>query len=102
MDIDDTTDDIGRNLMHQTNDEIRIGEHTKVTQHYPDFENANVGDDGENIEAPHRPILAVNVAKNNACIYQRKNVLEGHTPHSDSGGLGERHYSDRIKNSEIP
>ena len=31
MDSDDTTDDSGHNLMHQTNDEIRIGENTKVT-----------------------------------------------------------------------
>ena len=32
-----TTDDSGRNLMHQTNDEICIGENAKVTQHDPDF-----------------------------------------------------------------
>ena len=37
MHSDDTTDDSSCNLMHQTNDEIRIGENTKVTQHYPDF-----------------------------------------------------------------
>ena len=51
----------------------------KVTQHDPDFENANVGDDEEHLEALHRPILTVNVAKINTCIHQRKNVLEGHT-----------------------
>ena len=102
MDSDDTTDDRRRNFMHQTNDETRNEENAKVTQHYPYLENANVGDDEENTEAPHRPIVAVNVAKNNAFIYQRKNVLEGHTPHSDSEGLRERNYSDRIKNSEIP
>ena len=45
MDSVDTPDAIGRNLMHQTNDEIRIGENAKVTQHDPDYENADVGDD---------------------------------------------------------
>ena len=37
MDIDDTTDDSGQNLMHQTNKKIRIGENAKVTQHDPYF-----------------------------------------------------------------
>ena len=37
MDSVDTPDDIGRNLMHRKNDEIRIGENAKVTQHDPDF-----------------------------------------------------------------
>ena len=78
MDSDDTTDDRGRNLMHQTNDEICIGENTKVTQHDPDFENAYVGDDEENLEAPHRPILALNVANNNTCIYQEKCTRRSH------------------------
>ena len=45
MDIDDTTDNSGRNFMHKTNDEIRTGENPKVTQHDPDFKNANEGDD---------------------------------------------------------
>ena len=49
----DTTDDISQNLMHQTNDEICIEENAKVTQHDPDFKNANVGDDEEHLEAPH-------------------------------------------------
>ena len=66
---DDTADDSGRNFMHQTNDEICIGENAKVTQHDPDLQNFDVGDDEENIEAPHRPILAVNVANNNDCIF---------------------------------
>ena len=88
--------------MHQTNYEIFIGENAKVTQHDPDFKNSDVGDDEENLEAPHHPIRAVNVAKNNACIFQSKNVLEGHTCHSYSGGLQERRYSERIKNTEIP
>ena len=79
IDSNDTTYDIGRNLMYQTNDEVRIGENAKVTQHDPDYENSDVGDDEEHLEAPHRPILDVNVAKNNACICQSKNVLEGHT-----------------------
>ena len=61
------------------NDEICIRENAKVNQHDRYFENADVGDDEEHLEAPHRPILAVNVAKNNACIRQRKNVLKGHT-----------------------
>ena len=79
MDSDDTPDDSGRNLMHKKNDEIRIGENAKVTQHDPDFENSDVGDDEEHLEAPHRPIIAVNVAKKNARINQSKNVLECHT-----------------------
>ena len=37
MDRNDTADDSSRNLVHQTNDEIRIGENAKVTQHYPYF-----------------------------------------------------------------
>ena len=65
--------------MHQTNDEIHIRENAKVTQHYPGFENDDIGDDGKHLEAHHRPILDVNVAKNNACIYQSENVIEGHT-----------------------
>ena len=97
MDSDETADDSGRNLMHQTNDEICIGENAKVTQHYPYFQNFDVGDDEENIEAPHRPILDVNIANKNACICQIENVLEGHTCHSDSGGLRERRYSERKK-----
>ena len=101
MDSDDTTDDSGRYLMHQTNDDIRIGENAKVTQHDPYFENFDVVDDEENIESHHHPILAVNVANNNTCICQRENVLEGHTCHSDSGGLRERRYSERIKNTEF-
>ena len=91
----------GRNLMHQTNDEIRIRENAKSTQHDPDFENFDVGDDEENCEATTCPILAVNVANNNACIFQRENVIEGHTCHSDSGGLWERRYSERIKNTKF-
>ena len=85
MDSDDKKDDSGRNLMHKTNDEIRIGENAKVAQHDPEFENADVGDDEEHLEAPYLPILALNFAKNNALILQSKNFLEGHTrsrPHS--------------------
>ena len=37
MDSDDTTDDRGWNLMHQTNDKIRIRENAKVTQNDPEF-----------------------------------------------------------------
>ena len=47
--------------MHQTNDKIRIGESAKVTQHDPEFGNADEGDDEEHIEAPHCTIIAVNV-----------------------------------------
>ena len=65
---DDTTDEIGRNLMHQTNDEINIRENAKVTQHDQYFENYDVGDYEEHIEAPRRTIIDVNVEKNNACI----------------------------------
>ena len=79
MDSNDTTDDSGRNLTHQTNDKICIGENAKVIQHDPDFENSDEVDDEEHLEAPHRPILAVNAAKNNDCICRIENVLEGHT-----------------------
>ena len=85
MNINDTTDDSCQYLMHQTNDEIRIGENDKVTQHDPDFENADEGDDEDNLEAPRHPIIAVNFAKNNACVRQIENILEGRTrsrPHS--------------------
>ena len=78
MDSVDTPDDIGQNLMHQTNDQIRIRENSKVTQHDLDFENADVDDDEEHLEAPHRHILAINVAKNIYIILQRQAVLEGH------------------------
>ena len=79
MDSNDTTDDRGRNLMHQTNDEICIGENAKVTQHDRDFKNADVVDYEEHIDAPRRPILAVNVAKKNDRICQSENVIGGHT-----------------------
>ena len=80
MDSDDTTDDSSWNLMFQTIEEIRIGENTKVTQHDPDFENADEGDDEEHIEGPHRPILAINIAKNIAHIFRAKmysKVIQG-------------------------
>ena len=64
MDSDDTMDDSSQNLMHQTNDEILIGESSIVTQHYSDLENSNVGDDEEYLDAPHCPIFSINVAKN--------------------------------------
>ena len=76
IDSNDTTDYSGQNLMYKTNDKIRIRENAKVTQHDPDFENAN---DKEHLEAPHRPIIAVNAVKNNARICQRLNVLKGYT-----------------------
>ena len=41
MDSDDTTDDSGRNLMHQTNNKTCIGENAKVTQHDTYFKNDN-------------------------------------------------------------
>ena len=78
MDSDDTSDDSSWNLMHKKNDKICIGENANVTQHDPYFENAEEGDDEEHVEAPNNPIISVNVAKNNDCIRQRKNVLEGH------------------------
>ena len=65
----DTTYDSGRNLMHQTNDEICIGENAKATQYDPEFENAN---NEEHLEAPNFPILAVNAVKNNARIFRTK------------------------------
>ena len=65
--------------MHQTNDEICIGENAEVTQHDPDFENADVGDDQYHLEALHCPIIAVNVAKKNNSISHRKNGLKCHT-----------------------
>ena len=49
MDSGDTMDDSGRILMHQTNDEISIGENAKVTQYHPDFENADEGGDEEHL-----------------------------------------------------
>ena len=79
MDRDVTTDDSVRNLMHQTNDKICIVENAKVTQYDPDFENANEGDDEEHLEAPHRPILAVEFSNNNDRNCQRENLLEVHT-----------------------
>ena len=85
MDSDDTTDGSGRNLMHQTNDEICIRENGKVTQHDTYFEKSDLGDDEEHLEASHCPILSVNVTKDNAFIRQIENVLKGHTrswPHS--------------------
>ena len=33
---------MGRNVINQTNDETRIGENAKVTQHDPDLENSDV------------------------------------------------------------
>ena len=65
--------------MHQTNDAIHIVENAKVTQHDPDSENADVGDDEEHLESPHHPILAANAANNNDCIRQSENLLEGQT-----------------------
>ena len=65
--------------MHQTNDQIRIGENAKVTQHDTDLENDDEGDDEENLEAPHLTIISVNFANKNACICPRENVLECHT-----------------------
>ena len=79
MDRDDITDESGPNLMPQTNENIHIGENAKVTQHYPEFENADEGDDKEHLEAPDCTIIAANVAKNNSHICQSENVLEGHT-----------------------
>ena len=76
MDSDEKTDDSGRNLMHQTNDKICIGENAQVTQHDPESKNAN---DKEHFEAPHRPILDVNVVKKSARVHQSKILLEGHT-----------------------
>ena len=72
MDSDDTTDDSSRNLMHQRNDDIRIGENSKVTQHDPDFVNSDGGGDEEHLEAPNCPIIAANVSKNNSRIFQSK------------------------------
>ena len=37
MDSNDKTDDSGKILMHQINDEIHIVENAKVTQHDPEF-----------------------------------------------------------------
>ena len=79
MNSDDTTDDSGWNLVHQTNDKIRIVQNTKVNQHDPDFENADEDYDEDHLEAPRRPILALNVAKNNSCIRQIENSLKGNT-----------------------
>ena len=65
--------------MHQTNDKIRIGENAKFTQHDPYLDNANECDDEEHLEAPHRPILSVNVANKNSSIRHSKILLGGHT-----------------------
>ena len=56
-----------------------IGENAKVTQHDPDYENADEGDNEENLKAPHCTLLDANVTNNSSRICQRKNVLEGHT-----------------------
>ena len=79
MDSNDTMYDSSRNLMHQTDDEIHIGENAKITQHYLDIENADVGDDEEHLEATHLPIIYVNGANKNSSTRQRKNVLKVHT-----------------------
>ena len=78
MDIDDKNDDSGRNLMHRTNDEIRIGENAKVTQHDIGFKDDDEGNNEYHIESTHPPILAVNITKNNAHICHNKNLLKGH------------------------
>ena len=49
MDSNDTTDDSSRNLMHKKVDAICIVENAKVTQHYPYFESADIGDDEDHI-----------------------------------------------------
>ena len=79
MDSNDTTDDSGWNLMYQTNVEIHIRENAKVTQHDPYFKTSDVGDDEEHIEAPHQPILAVNVSNKNTHIHQSETLLKVHT-----------------------
>ena len=79
MDSDKKTDGSGRNLTHQKNDEICIGENAKVTQHDPEFENADEGDNEEHLESPHIPILDVNFTKNNARICHSESVLKSHT-----------------------
>ena len=65
--------------MHKKNDEIRIEENSKVTQHDPDFENADEGYDEDNFEAPRPPIIAVNVANDNAKFCQSKTLLKVYT-----------------------
>ena len=89
MDSDYKTDDSVWNLMHQTNDKIRIGENAKVTQHDQYFENSDEGNDEEHLEAPHCTILDLSVANKNACICWKKmylKVIQGlgfalHSPH---------------------
>ena len=56
-----------------------ISKNAEVTQHDPDFENTDVGDNDEHLEAPPYPILSVKVANKNARICQNENILEGHT-----------------------
>ena len=76
MDSDDTIDDSGLNLMHQTNDKIRIRENSKGSQHDPEFENAN-------LEAPYCPILAVNFIKSTLLFVREKiysKVIQGSWP----------------------
>ena len=46
-------DDNSQNLMHQTNDEIRIRENAKVTQHNQDLKNSNVVNDEDHLQAHH-------------------------------------------------
>ena len=101
MDSDDTMDDRARHLMHKTNDEIRIGENAKVTQHYRYFEDANVCDDEDHLEAPHRPILAVNFVKT-IIVFVREEVqlkvvqglgLALHLPHLTATFQNTKEYS---------
>ena len=73
---DDTTDDSGQNLMHQTNEKKLSERNYKVTQHDTYFENSN---DEDNLEAPHRPIIYINFVEKNARISQSKIVLEVHS-----------------------
>ena len=79
MYIDDKTDDSGQNLMHQTNDEIHIGENAKVIKHDPEFVNIDEGENEDNLESTHRLILAINVIENNARICNSKNVPKIYT-----------------------
>ena len=98
IDIADTTDDSGRNLMHQTNDEIHIRENAKFTQRDPDFENSDVGHDEEHLEAPGFTILAVNVAKKILLFVRAK--IYSKVIHGLGLALHLSHLTETIQNNE--
>ena len=70
MESDEKTNDSGCISMHQTNDEICIGENVKIAQHDPGFEDSDEVNNGEHLKSPYSLTLSLNVENINACICQ--------------------------------